>query len=193
MTMKELIEEKQGRFILYWFNKENVMVSKECHPQVVDDHTVQLFDRHIPSMSKKSLYCLLFEEQNTDDIFSINKGYISNVNNVLLISDSLDVRVNEKRVFFRHDTSLKIMLMNSRYHDTVEILDMSYNGVRIRTEFLLDKGEDVLLYDPEERTPEYIPATIVYHDGKDIYGLSIKGNYNHICEIVNAGIKDIPG
>lgn len=184
MTLNELIEEKKGTFILYWFNRENVMVSKKCYPEIIDEHTVQLFDRPIDSMARKSLFCLLFEEQDEGNIYSINKGYLKNVNNVLLVTDSLDVMINDKRAFFRFDLGVEIMLMNARYHEKIEVCDMSYNGVKIKADFVLDIGEDVMIYDSNETRPVFIPGKVVYSNGEGVYGLNITGNYNHICEIV---------
>ena len=184
MTLSQLVTEKTGTYVLYWY-EGNYLFSKVCTPEIVDDCTIRLVGENVPEMSHKSLFCLAFEEDGAEDIFIINKGLVENKDDgVYLNGTDFEVTLNDKRFFYRYEISAKIVVMGTKTNVLAQINNISYNGVNVTMHGDFEIGENVMMYDPDERTPIYIPGTIVYSgDGND-YGIIINGEYSHINKIV---------
>jgi hypothetical protein len=184
MTLLDLIKEKKGVFVLYWYDTEDNLVSQMCKPEIINDRTVKLLDDNINSMATRNLFCLVFEEISSDNVYIFNRGALKNSSEVIIEDDDFEVDTSDKRMFYRYELSTELMLMNKAHHEKVHLNNISYTGVSINTPIKLQMGEEIMLYDPGEIVPVYIPGVVVYVDGKDNYGVMICGNYDHINRIV---------
>lgn len=184
MTLLDLIKEKKGVFVLYWYDSDDNLVSAMCKPEIVDERTVKLLDENIYSMATRNLFCLVFEEISSDNVYIYNRGALKNSDEVIIESNDFEVDTSDKRMFYRYELSTELMLMNMAHHEKVHLNNISYTGVSINTPTKLQMGEEIMLYDPGEVVPVYIPGVVVYADDKDNYGIMICGNYDHINRIV---------
>ncbi|MBR1861407.1 MAG: PilZ domain-containing protein [Lachnospiraceae bacterium] len=184
MKLTDLISEKKGTFVLYWYDEEDNLVSKMCEPKVINEKTVLLMSEPIKSMATHNLFCLVFEELLSDNVLIFNRGVISNIDSVKLVSDDFTVDESDKRMFYRYEMSTELMLMNREHHERVHLNNISYTGVNISTATKLKMDEEIMLYDPEELIPVYIPGRVVYDDENNNYGVMICGNFDHINRVV---------
>ncbi|MCR4617309.1 MAG: PilZ domain-containing protein [Lachnospiraceae bacterium] len=184
MTLQDLIEDKKGVFVLYWYDREDNLVSRMCYPEVINQRTVYLLRENIDTMADRNLFCLVFEDLTSDKIYVYNKGALINGDIVVIESDDFSVSESDKRMFYRYAISSDLMLMNRHHHEKVTLNNISYTGVNIFTNTELKMGEEIMLYDPGEIIPVYIPGKVVYIDGKGNYGVMVCGNYDHINRIV---------
>ena len=184
MTLIDLIKENKGVFVLYWYNAEDNLESEVCTPSIIDYRTVKLKDDIIVSMATRNLYCLVYEDVSSDIVYIFNKGVLTNVDGVFIESEDFQVDTGDKRMFFRYDLSTDLMLMNRRRHERVKLNNISYTGVNITTPIPLEMGEEVMLYDPSEIVPVYIPGEVVHKGEDNTYGVMISGNFDHINRVV---------
>ena len=184
MQLTDLIKENKGVFVLYWYNREDNLESEVCTPAIVDYRTIRLKDDIIPSMASKNLYCLVYEDVESDTVYIFNKGVLVNVEGVSIESEDFEVDTGDKRMFFRYELSSDLMLMNRKRHERVHMNNISYTGVNITTTIPLDMGEEVMLYDPSEIIPVYIPGEVVHKGDDNTYGVMISGNFDHINRVV---------
>ncbi len=184
MTLIDLINEKKGIFVLYWYDSDDSLVSQVVEPKVINYRTVQLKETNIGTMAGRNLFCLVFEELSSDNVFIYNRGVLINSETVTLESEDLTVSESDKRMFYRYNISSDLMLMNKKHHEKVKMNNISYTGVSIHTATELDMGEEIMLYDPSENVPVYIPGEVVYKGDNGDYGIMISGNYDHINRIV---------
>lgn len=184
MTLIDLINEKKGIFVLYWYDGDDNLISEMVEPKVINYTTVELCDGVISSMASRNLFCLVFEEVPSDNVYIYNRGVLVNGEKVLIESDDFTVNESDKRMFYRYNISSDLMLMNKNHHERVVLNNISYTGVSIKCRTELEMGEEIMLYDPTETVPVYIPGEVVYRDEKGDYGIMISGNYDHINRIV---------
>ncbi len=184
MTLIDLINEKKGIFVLYWYDSEDSLVSQVVKPKVINYKTIELEPTNIGTMASRNLFCLVFEEVSADNVYIYNRGVLVNGESVTLESEDFSVNESDKRMFYRYNISSDLMLMNKKHHERVKMNNISYTGVSINTPANLDMGEEVMLYDPGENVPVYIPGQIVYKNDRGDYGIMISGNYDHINRIV---------
>ncbi len=184
MTLTDLIDGKKGIFVLYWYDSEDNLISEIVEPRMINFDTVLIRNTNISSMATRNLFCLVFEEVPSDNVYIYNKGVLQNGDRVLLKSEDLSVNESDKRMFYRYNISTELMLMNKKHHNRIRLNNISYTGVSIHTDTKLDMYEEVMLYDPTENIPVYIPGTVVYDSGSGDYGIMISGNYDHINRII---------
>ena len=184
MTLTELISQKEGVFVLYWYDLQDELVSRVCYPEVVSDDTVVLLNENIETMADRNLFCLVYEELSSNHVYVFNKGALINTDKVFIKSDDLSVSESDKRMFYRYGISTDLVLMNKHHHERVKLNNISYTGVNITTDIPLKMGEEIMLYDPSEVVPVYIPGEVVYIERENNYGIMICGNYDHINRIV---------
>ncbi len=184
MTLIDLINERKGIFVLYWYDVEDNLVSEVVKPIVLSFNTVEIMQNSIESMARRNLFCLVFEEVPSDNVFIYNRGVLVNNENVVLRSDDFTVDESDKRMFYRYNISSDLMLMNKKHHERVHLNNISYTGVNIHAFSNLELGEEIMLYDPTENVPVYIPGEVVFKDDNGDYGIMICGNYDHINRIV---------
>ncbi len=184
MTLIDLINEKKGIFVLYWYDSEDNLVSQVVKPKSISYDTVEIMEGNIDSMARRNLFCLVFEEVPSDNVYIYNRGVLINNETVVLKSEDFTVDETDKRMFYRYNISSDLMLMNKKHHERVHMNNISYTGVNIHTFSELELGEEIMLYDPGENVPVYIPGEVVYRDDNGDYGIMISGNYDHINRIV---------